>query len=153
MAYDAGPRGRPRAQVPRTGSPRPLWGRGSDCDCTHPGHLGNPCSFWIWAHFGRPTTVAYFVSTYPLGWSHKCIFGKSLTWPPRTSRRQVRLFFKTFFLRKWVFLLKKKKRGAAGAEKKIMPRRYRRRGKNIFFLFDYFFLENNLAKFWKFWEF
>ena len=37
-----------------------------------------------------------------------------------------------------------------------MPRRRRRREKNIFILFYFFrlfFLKNNLAKFWKFWEF
>ena len=63
-----------------------------------------------------------------------------------------------FFLRKFVFLLKEKKRGAAGAEKKNdaeAPQAPRKNiKKNIFYIFlRFFFWKNNLAKFWKFWEF
>ena len=98
-----------------------------------------------------------------LGLTHKCISVTNITWSPPPSETRLYFFFEKkihFFLRKFIFPLQKKKKEAPQAPRKnkMQRRRRRREKKYYFFLFwflfsTFFFLENNLAKFWKFWDF
>ena len=75
--------------------------------------------------------------------------------PP--ARDQCRMIFKKFsfhFAKDFHFpITKKKKRGAAGAESRGAAGADEKSTFFYIFLSGHLFSKNNLAKFWKFWEF